>query len=126
MRKADAGSLMLALRAWLDEDERNVRRIIEYVITRAMAGHIGYFRFVIDTVDGPIRPTTEEEWTFEPDSVLIVADDRREVEPAKAARSCHFASLSLAIDPVDSSSEGERAPPFPRSILKVLEIDGSF
>jgi hypothetical protein len=78
---------MLALRAWLDENERNARRIAEHVIDRAMAGHIGYFRLVLDLVDGKIRPTAEDEWTFEPDCVLVVADDERVADAAKAAAS---------------------------------------
>jgi hypothetical protein len=85
MRKADAGSLMLILRAWLDEDDRNARRIAEYGIDRAMGGHIGYFRFLLDTVDGPIRLTAEEETTGEVDWVLVVADDEREAGTVKAA-----------------------------------------
>jgi len=40
---------------------------------------------LLDLVDGKIRPTAEEEWTFEPDCVFVVADDGREAEPARAA-----------------------------------------
>jgi hypothetical protein len=85
MRRADAGSLMLALRAWLDDDERNADRIAELIYEKALAGHFAYFRLLLDMVDGKIRPTAEEEWTFEPDCVLVVADARREAEPAKSA-----------------------------------------
>jgi hypothetical protein len=85
MRRIDSGSLMLALRAWLDEDERNVDRIVRYAIDRAIAGHIGYFRFVLDTVDGPIRLSREEEKTGEADCELVVADDGQEAVPARAA-----------------------------------------
>ena len=85
MRKADAGSLMLALRAWLDQDERNADRIAEHIVNRAMAGHFGYFRLLLDRVDGPIRPTAEEETTGEADWLIVVADECQEGVPAKAA-----------------------------------------
>jgi hypothetical protein len=85
MREADAGLLMLALRAWLDEDEGNARQIAEHVINRAMAGHIGYFRFLFDMVEGPIRLSREVEMTGEADWLIVVADDERKAEPAKAA-----------------------------------------
>ena len=85
MRIADSRTLMLALRAWLDEDERNASQIAEYVIERAIAGHIGYFRFVIDTIDGPIRLSREDETTGEVDWVQVVADDEPEAGTIKAA-----------------------------------------
>jgi hypothetical protein len=75
MRKTDSGILMLALRAWLDEDEGNARRIAELVYAKALAGHIGYFRFLLDTVDGPIRLSREEETTGEADWGIVVADE---------------------------------------------------
>jgi hypothetical protein len=84
MKGADSRTLMLALRAWLD-GERNAGRIAEQVIAKALAGHFAYFRLVLGLVDGKIRPTAEEECTFEPDCVLVVADDRREAGTAKAA-----------------------------------------
>ena len=85
MRAIDGRTMMLALRAWLDEDERNVRRVLEYVIDKACAGHFGCFKFVIDLVDGKLHQTAEEEMTFEPDCVFAVADDGRDAEPAIAA-----------------------------------------
>ncbi len=85
MTGADCRTLMLALRTWLDEDERNAGRIAEHILIRALAGHFGYFRFVLDTVDGPTRPTAEDETTGEADSVLVVADDGREAWVARAA-----------------------------------------
>jgi hypothetical protein len=75
MRGADARMLMLALRAWLDEDERNARRIAEHVVERALAGHFAYFRLLLDMVDGKIRPTAEQEMTGEADCVLVAADE---------------------------------------------------
>ena len=84
MNRDDAGSLLLALRGWLD-GERVARRIAEYVINRAMDGHFGYFRFLLDAVDGPIRLSREEETTGEADWLIVVADDEREAGTVKAA-----------------------------------------
>jgi hypothetical protein len=85
MTKADSGILMLALRAWLDEDERNARLVVELIYAKALAGHFGYFRLLWDMVDGKVRPTAEEEWTFEAECVIVVADDEREAGTVKAA-----------------------------------------
>jgi hypothetical protein len=85
MKAIDGRRMMLALRAWLDEDERNIRPVLEYVIDKATAGHFGFWKLVIDMADGKLRQTAEEEMTFEPDCVLVVADERQEGEPAKAA-----------------------------------------
>jgi hypothetical protein len=84
MRIADRGSLMLALCAWLDEDERNADRIARHVIDRAIAGHFGFFKLLLDWVDGPIRLSREEETTGEADWLIVAADDR-EAGTAKAA-----------------------------------------
>jgi hypothetical protein len=87
MIAADARSLMLALRSLLDGEggERLARRIAAFVFEKAMSGHVGYVRFLFDAVDGPIRPTAEEEGIFESDCVIVVVNDGREVETAKAA-----------------------------------------
>jgi hypothetical protein len=85
MKGADSRTLMLALRAWLDDDERNARRIAELIYEKALAGHFAYLRLLFDLVDGKIRPTAEEEWTLEPDCVLVVPDDGRKAGTAKAA-----------------------------------------
>jgi hypothetical protein len=39
--------------------------IAEYVIERAIDGHFGYFKLVLDLVDGKLHRTAETEWTFE-------------------------------------------------------------
>ena len=85
MRKADNGTLMLALRAWLDEDERNARRIVELIYAKALAGPFAYMRLLLDMVDGKIRPTAEEEMTGEADWPIVVADDERDDGTVKAA-----------------------------------------
>jgi hypothetical protein len=85
MKGADSRTLMLALRAWLDDDERNAGRIAELIYQKALAGHFAYFRLLLDLVDGKVRPTAEVEWTFKPDRVLMVADNRQGAGTAKAA-----------------------------------------
>jgi hypothetical protein len=90
MTGADARTLMLALRAWLDGESRDsgearTRRLVELIYAKALAGHSGYFRFLLNAVDGKIRPTAEEEITCEADCVLVIAHDGREADAAKAA-----------------------------------------
>ena len=87
MKAADPRLLMLALRAWLDEDdgESNAGRLAEYVVEMATSGHFGYFHFLLNAVDGPIRPTAEEEWTFETGCVIVIAEAERAAETARAA-----------------------------------------
>ena len=46
---------------------------------------MGYFRFLLDAVDGKIRPTAEEELTGDDDGVLIADDEGRDAENAIAA-----------------------------------------
>jgi len=84
MRAADSRSLMLALRVWLD-DERSARRIVEYVIEKAIAGHFGFLKLLLDMVEGKLHQTAEDELTFEAGCVLVEAEDRRAAETAKAA-----------------------------------------
>lgn len=83
MRAIDSRTLMLALRAWLDEDdgERNAGQIAEYVIEKAIAGHFGYFKLVFDLVDGKLRPTADEEMTGDDAAMPVAAapDAIREV-----------------------------------------------
>jgi hypothetical protein len=87
MKGAARRSMMLALRAWLDEDDsdRNARRIAEYVVEKTLAGHVGFVKLLLDMVDGKLHQTAETEGTFEADWVLVVADDGRDAETAKAA-----------------------------------------
>jgi hypothetical protein len=87
MKGADSRSMMLVVRAFLDGDdaERNGRRIVEFIIAKAMRGHFGYFRLLLDMVDGKVHPTAEDEMTSEADCVLVLADDGPEHKSAKAA-----------------------------------------
>jgi len=79
--------MVLALRAWLDGDEgdRNVQRLAEYVIEKAISGHFGFFKLLLDLVDGKLHLTAEDEMTFEAGCVLVVAEDEREHGMTKAA-----------------------------------------
>ena len=85
MKGAGSRTQTLALWAWLDEDERNARRIVELIYAKALAGPFAYMRLLLDGVEGKIRPTAEEEMSGEADCVLVVADDERDAETAKAA-----------------------------------------
>ena len=87
MKAAYPESLVAALYALIGgrDGERNTRLIIEYVLAKASSGHLGFLRYVFAAVDGPIRPTAEDEMISEPVNVLVVVDDGREVEPARAA-----------------------------------------
>jgi hypothetical protein len=82
MKTPDSQSLMFALRAWLDEGEsgQNADRLVRFVYEKALSGHFGYFKLVIDLVDGKLRPTAEEELIFEADCVLVVPDEGLDVE----------------------------------------------
>jgi hypothetical protein len=82
--------MMPILGAYFTSESREGRdrlagRIAEYVIERAIAGHFGYFKLVLDRVDGKLHRTAEDEMSFEPGCVLIVADDCRDSATALAA-----------------------------------------
>jgi hypothetical protein len=82
MKRADSRSMMLVLRAYLDGESREVcdrhsGRIAEFIIEKAMRGHFGYFKLVLDLADGKLHRTTNEEMTFESHCLLLVANDRK-------------------------------------------------
>jgi hypothetical protein len=87
MKGADGRLIMRILRAWLDGDksDRNADLIVAYVIAKAMSGHFGYFKLVIDLIDGKLRPSAEDEMTFETDCTIILPDDAHSAELPKAA-----------------------------------------
>jgi hypothetical protein len=78
---------MLVLCAYLSSDSREVcdrlaSRIAEYVIERASAGHFGYFKLVLDLVDGKLHRTAEDEMTFAPNcdfAIEVRVETRRRV-----------------------------------------------
>jgi hypothetical protein len=90
MSEVETRSMMLALRAWLDADtlddrNRNGEQLVALIIAKAMNGHFGYFKLLLDAVDGRLHQANRDEMTFEPCSVLIVANDEREQDVVKAA-----------------------------------------
>jgi hypothetical protein len=90
MKRAEGRLMMLVLHAYLNSDcredcDRHAGRIAEFIIDKAISGHFGYFKLVLDMVDGKLHRTAEEEMTFESDCVLVAADDRRDAGTAKAA-----------------------------------------
>jgi hypothetical protein len=78
---------MLSLRAWLDgdESERNANRLAEYVVEKAISGHFGFFKLLLDIVDGPFDRESDEGRILPDDRTLIIIDDRRGFEIVKAA-----------------------------------------
>lgn len=84
MKPADARSLMLALRDWLDDNERNGRRLAELIYANAMRMHAGYVRLLFELADGPRHPTAEDE-KIAAGNMIIIADDGGEAATPKAA-----------------------------------------
>jgi len=84
---ADSRSIMLSLRAWLDGDEadQNADRLAEYVVAKAISGHFGFFKLLLDMVDGPIDPESAPGRIFPGDRTLVIIDDRQSAEIANAA-----------------------------------------
>jgi len=87
MTAADSRSVVLALRAWLDgeDGDRNAERLAAFVIEKAISGHFGFFKFLLDMVDGPIDRKSDEGRVVPDDRTLILIDDRRGFEIVKAA-----------------------------------------
>ena len=91
MKRANGGSMMSILRAYLTSDldaevcDRLAGRIAEFIIEKAMSGHFAYFKLVLDLVDGKLLERPKIKMTFEPDCVLVVADDCQDAATAKAA-----------------------------------------
>ena len=56
MKRAGGRSMMLILRAYLASESREVcdrlaGRIAEFILEKAMSGHFGYFKLVLDLTD---------------------------------------------------------------------------
>ena len=87
MKPVDHRLFVRALREWIysDESGRNTERVAEFVIAKAMTGHFAYFKLVIDLVDGKVRPTAEDELTFEAD---WFCRGRREARRQTSDREC--------------------------------------
>jgi hypothetical protein len=82
MTPADSRRVMLAVRAYLNGDRsgQNTARVGQYVIAKAIAGHFGFFKLVIDSVDGKLRQTAQDELTSETDCALVVTGKTLDVE----------------------------------------------
>jgi hypothetical protein len=90
MKRADAQSMVPILRAYLASDspevcERLARRIAEFILEKSMDGHFGYFKLVLDLVDGKLHRTAEDEMTFEGNCVHNPADETRKSGAVRAA-----------------------------------------
>jgi hypothetical protein len=87
MTLPDGWRLVLALRAWIDEEQtgRNAERVVEYVCRKALSGHFGFFKLLIDVVDGKLHPTAEEELTFESGCAPPAGEDEQASDVSRAA-----------------------------------------
>jgi hypothetical protein len=90
MKRANGRSMMLVLRAYLDGEsrepcDRHAGWIAEFIIDKATSGHFGYFKLVLDLVDGKLQQTAEDEMTFAFDFVLVLDDVRQALASIKAA-----------------------------------------
>ena len=73
--------------AWLDgeDGDGNANRLAEYVVEKAISGHFGFFKLLLDMVDGPIVRESGDSRIVPHDCTLILIDDRRGFEIVKAA-----------------------------------------
>ena len=90
MKRANGRSMMPILRAYLASDspevcDRLAGRIAKYVIERAIDGHSGCFKLVLDLVDGKLHRTAEHEMTFGPNFVFVLDVDRQALPSIKSA-----------------------------------------
>jgi hypothetical protein len=90
MKRADARSMVRILRAYLASDspevcDRLAGRIAEFILEKSMGGHFGYFKLVLDLVDGKLHRTAADEMTFAPDCVLVLVDECRSSARLRAA-----------------------------------------
>jgi hypothetical protein len=89
MKTPDSHSLMVALRQWLDavqdKSEGNADRLAEFIVEQALNGDSAFFTLLLNLTDGKIRKTAEDESTGEPDCFILIEDDERAIETARAA-----------------------------------------
>ena len=87
MIAADSRSMVLVLRAWLDgnEGDRNADRLAAFVIGKAISGHFGFFKLLLNLVDGKHHRTVENEGTIEASCELVLLDDGEHAEKQHAA-----------------------------------------
>ena len=87
MKTLDIRALMLPLRAWMDEDEsgRNADRVAALVYEKALSGHFGFFKLLIDLLDGKLHQTAEDQKTFETEWAVVLDDEDLHPELANAA-----------------------------------------
>ena len=86
MREFDARSFLPRFRAWLDEDARNMELVAEFLIERSISGHFGYFKLLVDLVDGKPHEWAANELTGEVTSSLVVIEAGQDAEYQKAHR----------------------------------------
>jgi hypothetical protein len=85
MRVTDAQTYTRGLRAWLDADDRNWETLCECIYKRAVSPHFGFFRLMIEKVDGPVDPESAPGRIVPDRRALVVFDDQQSGETASAA-----------------------------------------
>jgi hypothetical protein len=80
-----ARSFTRVLRDWLEEEDGNPARLAEFVIGKALGGHFGFFKMVIELKDGPVDPESVPGRIFPDDHALVIVDGRQNVQRAKVA-----------------------------------------
>ena len=86
MREIDARSFLPRFRAWIDEDPRNMELVAEFLIERAIGGHFGYFKLLLDLVDGTPEEWAANELTGQVAFSFVVVDARHPAENPKDQR----------------------------------------
>jgi hypothetical protein len=75
MSETETRSFLTQFGAWLDQDAWNMERVAEYLIKRATGGHIGYFRLLLDLVDGKPGESGLDEPMVEAGTLIVVSEE---------------------------------------------------
>jgi hypothetical protein len=89
MRRRQSRSMTAILRAWLaskseEEWDGIAQQVVEQIVNRALEGEFGYFKLLLDVVDGPI-PRGAKCSVIEADCTIILADVGQSAKVPKAA-----------------------------------------
>jgi hypothetical protein len=85
MKGTNARSFTMSLRDWLDADEQNFGRLAKFVFEKATSPHFGFFKLMVDLVDGPVDPESAPGRIFPDDHTLVIVDELQSYETANAA-----------------------------------------
>jgi hypothetical protein len=71
--------------AWLDSDEQNWERLFEYVYRKAISPHFGFFKLIIELVDGPIDPDDAPGRILPDEQALDILSECERIQGVEAA-----------------------------------------